>query len=682
MLPTPVVKQSKLSHHTVGLVCTFIALAFAAISLVFASRRLLPMGPDYLIVYSNFDSSSQRLAHKVLLCSLAVLGFLSPWLRIVLSRMLGPAHISAVNYFAARLQRFPLVLGVLLLPVFFWLYRGVGRDQYLLGLVLFSGVVLCAGRMFENRFVRLGCGTVLALYALSLLLSGFLGTYTFGAGLESALMHYYGLFGLAPLLATGGDILANTRIFYGLLPQTLLAIPQRASTLLQVGDYVLLVQISQVIFASLGLVCYHLFAPGGSLRALFCLGLWLPWISTAGGSIMGPTSSGLRFMNYPVAVLVLLCTARLPRLAQALVMGLAAGYALLYNLETGICVSLTFIGYSIIAERARDVWAMVRRLSLLLLGALASVGGFALVFRMGLGKWPVISISKLLFFANLFSAGFAGLPLHFDPLAMMLLLYPAYLVVRLTGIWLRAGLSERMRFKFSVSFLILVWMAYYFNRVHHWNLWTHTFLFTFLIIDLLPRPMNVWKDWKGLLALGDKRVPAMAFFLIFIIGPAFINTGLSELKVAWRSTAQRLALARDSSGMEHLSGLWVDSRCAQDIRTKSVYLAEASKEKRIVFVGANQFLLQLHTGIFFPLPVQDLFTESISTTCFLENVAALKAYAPEVILLDEMSKCQGCFPERGPFRGELVVRLAPDYLLARSANGWKVLERVGPVSMP
>ena len=676
----PIFLKSKgsLNYHTLAVAITFISLLFAAIALFLAPQQSLLPGPSYIITYSTFDSTPQRLAHKVLLCSMAVLGLLSPWLRTMLGAMIGSAGVSALNCSAAKMRRLPIVVMVLLVPLFLWLYQGVGRDQYLLGMILFAGVLLFSRAAAENARLRFLCGAILALCLLWFLLPGFWGAYCFGPGLEAGLMHYYGLFGIVPLLAKGGDILANSRVFYGVLPQTLLAIPQRLYGLLQMNDYVLLVQISQVAFTLVGIASYRLLAPKGVIRILFCLGLWLPWISTAGGSITAPTSSGFRFMNFPVAVLVLLCIERWPRFAQALTLGATAGFALLYNLETGICVTLAFIAHSVIAERPKDVGAMAQRLLFLLLGALASLGGFALLFRLGLGRWPLVSAERLFSFIGQFSSGFAGLPLHFDLMAILLLLYPAYLLARLTGVWLDGRLSEKMRFKFLVSFIIMVWMGYYFNRPHHWNLWSHTFLFTFLIIDQLPQPMQLWQDRKDLLSLGRKRVPVMTFALIFILGPAFMNTGLSESKTVWRSTAQRLALARNSSGMERLSGIWLDAPCAQDIRERSSYLVDAAKRERVVFVSANQFLLQLHTGVFFPLPVQDLLTESFSAVDFSNNVAELKKDAPDVVLLDSAGACQNSFSEREPFRQALRAALQPDYQSAGMASGWHVLTRATP----
>ena len=675
---TPETKHGLLSQHALALCITAVAVAAAALPLLLVPAPPLPATPGHIMTYSTIDTSVQMRAHKILLCVLALLALAGPWLRALLGRALGSAGCAAANRLAARVGQAPAWLTLVLLPLALWAYRGVGRDQYLLGLALFGAVFLLGGRLAANRPARLACGAALGLYAALLLLPGFYGSFTFGAELETGLMHYFGLFGLAPLLATGRDLFANKQVFYGLLPQTILAVQQRACGLLPLGGYVLLVQVSQVVFAALALLAYRLLAPGRPLRALFCLGLWLPWISTAGGSILGPTASGLRFMSYPVAVLVLLLAPRLSRQGQGLALGLTAGLALLHNLETGLCIALAFAAYSIVAERAGDFRALFRRLLWMLLAGLASLALYLLLFRLGLGRWPAASLDNLFHFIRLFSSGFGGLPLVFDPLALLVLLYPAYLLARLTGVWLRAGLSERMRFKFAVSFLILLWLAYYFNRVHQLNLWSHTFLFTCLIIDLPPRPQSLWSGGKGLASLWRARVPALALVLVFILGPAFVNTGLSEAKTVWRSTARRLALAADPAGQERLSGLWLDARRAQAIRARSAQVLElAATHKRLVFIGPDQFLLQLETGMFFPLPVQDLLAESLSGPGFDRNVAALLRYAPEVILLADGGDFPDVFRERRAFSAHLGTLLSARYAPAGETGGWQVLARTG-----
>lgn len=672
--------RPSVNPNALGLVIALAATCLAALALLLPAAHGSQGPCGYLISYSTADTSSQRLAHKLLLCLLAALGLLSPWLAGALGGLLGPAKTAAVNRFAARLRRIPALFALPVLLLALWVYKGVDKDQNLLGLAVFGGLYFFGGRLAANRTARCLCGAGLVIYALFLLLPGFWGTYTFGAALEPALMHYFGQLGLAPLLAAGGDVLANKQAFYGLLPQTLLATAQRMGAHMDMGGYVLFVQASQVVFTLLGVLGYRLLAPSRPLASLFCVGLWLPWISTSGVAILGPTASGLRFMNFPVAILVLLCAGRLPDRIRSLVFGLTAGFALLHNLETGICVFLSFAVYNVISRPPSRFLAMLRDELLLLAGCLMSFAAFLLLFRLGLDRWPTASSADLFQFIRLFSSGFAGLPLYFDPLALLVLLYPACLIARLTRVWLGAGLSERMRFKFCVSFLILLWLAYYFNRVHRQNLWSHTFLLTYLLLDLLPNPTNILARLQSGLRRKRAEVPAMALVLVFILGPTFMNNGLSEAKVVWRALAQRIALERNPSGQERLSGLWLDAQEARDIRERSLVVRRLAAEKRLFFVGPNMFLLQLESGVFFPLPAQDLLTESLSPEGFARNVAAVRAYAPDVVLLSDGGGSRLVFLERKAFISKVLASLGQEYGTVGSEGGWLVLERVRPAA--
>jgi len=107
-LPIFLKSKGSLNYHTLAVAITFISLLFAAIALFLAPQQSLLPGPSYIITYSTFDSTPQRLAHKVLLCSMAVLGLLSPWLRTMLGAMIGSAGVSALNCSAAKMRGFRL----------------------------------------------------------------------------------------------------------------------------------------------------------------------------------------------------------------------------------------------------------------------------------------------------------------------------------------------------------------------------------------------------------------------------------------------------------------------------------------------------------------------------------------------------------------------------------------------
>lgn len=673
-METPVLGPRRLSNHAMSLGVLFTTALVGVLVFFLAPPKRMPDIDSFLPNYYMFDSSAQRLAHKAMLCALALFGLLSPWSRTALGRLLGPLPVALINRVSGRMYSLPLAFSALLLPLYFWSHSGVGKDQFLLGLVLTAGIMLFGGGLAGNKFARILIGAALSLHIVGLLLLSLMGTYSFGGHLQHSLFHYYAVLGVAPIMATGGSPLVNCTFYYGLLVQIFMAISQQGAGLLPMGDYVLVIQVSLIVFTLLALLCYRLISPRRTLWALVFVGLWLPWMIQAGGDGITPPNSGLRFMGLPLALLVLLLGEKLSPRPLSLCLGVTAGLALLLNLETGICIGLGFCAYSIISERATRLCAMLQRLALLLLGCLATLALFIACYRLGLGRWPVAP-SDILAYIKLFSSGFGGIPWAFDPLALVIFSYPAYLVARLTGVWLKAELSPRMRFKFAVAFIILVWMAYYANRAWDYSLYSHAFLFTYLIFDLLPSPLALQSHWQGFKALGRKRVPALIVVFIFTLGPSTMNYSLTGAKIVWRAAAKRLAYEGDTARMERFSGLWIHTQTVQQVRAQCRFLAQIPKEKRVFFVDTNQFLVQLESGRFFPLPLQDLWGESFTTEGLERNIAAVAASAPDVVLL-------GNDPTRRDFNEHVMQRLAPNYSLSTRTDEWLVLEPRAALAAP
>jgi hypothetical protein len=665
--------KNRFSINAMSALLTIIVLALTAF---FVS--LLPIhrmdSMRCLINYTTFDSGPQRMGHKLMLFLIAASGLLVlPLCRAV--RTLLDAGASRLAGTIQGLRQLPVWAFALLLPVVVIAYQRPGKDQLLLGIALSLIFVLLGARLAQNRMARGLAIAVLAAYAALLLLPGFYGFFTFGKILDQCALHYYGLFGLVPILVQSStDILSRTSVFYGLWPQTILAVIQHRGRPLHMGDYVLAVQWAQVAFATLSLASYRRIAPKAIIWPLFCMTLWVPWISTAGPSMLAPTSSGLRFFGYALSVFALISAKDLRRHALALVLGATAGFCLLYNLETGICSSLGLFAYILLGERANHIMRLITALLLFVVGVFLSGFTFCIFFRVGLGYWPGTTIGRLFAFIGNFNAGFGGLPLYFEILLLPLLAYPIYLIIRMTGIWFVKGLSNRMRFKFSISVMLLIWFAYYFNRAHHWNLWTHMFLFTFLIVDLTPwRLSRIKVGASGLDAWRPLKMPLGPLILILILGPASVNEGLTQSKVAWKSLMERIASERVSTEESTFSGVWVGADCAQDLRAKSAVLREFARAGKVVFAGPNQMLLILETGIIVPMAGQDIFNDSFTEAYYWRMVGELQNYSPDAVLLASETPCTASTLTRTNFNSALEKQLAPSYAQRQFVSGWNVL---------
>src|SRR5262249_50238585 len=87
---------------------------------------------------------------------------------------------------------------------------------------------------------------------------------------------------------------------------------------------------------------------------------------------------------------------------------------------------------------------------------------------------------QALFFS---SSGYSGVPFRGDLLAIAMGFHAVFVLAH-TALTDHSSLGFRACFRACVSTVILVWLTYYFNRAHRWNLSSFSFLYAFLLIDL------------------------------------------------------------------------------------------------------------------------------------------------------------------------------------------------------
>lgn len=631
--------------------------------------------PADLLSQDGFDSGSQILAHRVFLASLACLTIMFSAFGSLFGRIPGTMR-AAIDQGCALLRRPPAYFFLLLLPGFLVWYTGVGQDQYYLGVAGFALLLYLAHRLQKSAWATLLAVAALAGYIGLLLIPGFFAPYELGGALMASLQHYYALFELSAMLTADAATSANMLSFYGLLPGSLLAYIQRGTGPFEFGDYILAVQYAQVAFILITFAAMTLYKPRRLVVILLCMALWVPWISNSGHGIIAPTSSGLRFLGFPIAVLAVLLAGKIQQRAwSAAVVGLGAGIALLNSFETGVCAIIGGVAFCCVSERAGRMLRVAMRLFWLFCGIALAAWAYAVLFRLGFGAWPQISMESVRAVFSVFVHGYSGLPFRIDSLAVLLFVFPALLLARLTLVWLRRGLSQNMRFKFFLCVIILVWFAYYVNRPHHWNLWSNSLLFSFLLVDVF----DTLKGWRprlsGARSLLTVRVPVAAFLLVFIVGPHLVNDGLSEAKNVVRRARADSLQANAQPDREVFSGIWVKSACAEGLRDKVAFVRSQPQDVRIFYASPYFFLVQLHTLRFFPLPSQDVFYQTFSREHLLETARKIEASKRDIVLLDALPPSQSN-ARWEEFERTLGDALQDSFRPVGEEEGWHVLKHI------
>ncbi len=479
--------------------------------------------------------------------------------------------------------------------------------------------------------------------------------------------HYSVTLAQGDRLAAGLRLGSQVNLNYGLLHAVVLAILERTVGILNFGQHIRLVQASQIAFLAVAFLAFRLWRPANPMFALFGLVLIGPWLSTSHLAVYYPNLAGWRNLGLAAGVAVLLlCKQSQARTAWLL--GATAGLLLLYNPETGIC--LTF-GYALfLLSRQKNVtWNQLSGLAWrAVAGALISFVIVLILCRAGLGAWPPFSATAIFGFVTRFGQGYGGLPLYFDPLAVLIMVHCVYLFSVLVLRWRVRDLTWKESFELGIAATILLWMSYYVNRPYPWNLWTHQFLYLFLIADLFQMGTLRRLAKRGILALGDSRVAALTFVLM----PVLFSSNHFILIATARPAGESAANATLVSGISLPRGL------AGSLEVKADFLSNQDPSDALFF-SRHSYSLSLLTRRFDALSVQDAFAETITHFDFERLVKEIDHRSPRVLLFDAPDNLSLSYMH---FFKRMESRLAGRYYEDEITNGWQVWRLRSPARSP
>ena len=665
-----------------AVVITSLVLLTGALAALFLQSRF-DFGlftPEQVTMLSMADSTSARTAHRA---AVLMLGLLCVFASLFIRRPVAPDNpvLTTVRSIVTHLKRsaslFLFIAGalVLLLNLEYVTFPGpVGRGLRLLFLVtsaLTTIVLLVLARNRKTYAFQAATGIFTAAYCLFLITPGLLRLPTLSEPVLTAVeQHYNVLIASADRLAAGLQLGSQVNLYYGLIPSVLLAAFERNWGLLDFGGHVRLVQFFQIAFLAVAILVYWLWRPYNPLFVLFGALLVGPWLSTSHLSVFHPNQTGWRSLGMAMGILVLLLVQRQPLRRAAFILGAAAMFVLLYNTESGFCLC---IGYGL--------FLLTRAMKLTVTGVLAlavwAAAGAMLLFlpvpvfyRITLGSWPPFRIEPLLPYIRRFGEGYAGLPLYFDPLALLIGIHCVYLIASSVMKWRLRHLDSRESIKLAISANLLVWFAYFANRPHPWNLWTFQFLYAFLFADVL--------DWHSLRSLTrrnltrivlDWKVAAFAFVVL----PVVLSNNYFALRAAIHPEGQPVV----PSTMRTISGISMPEASAKLLQEKADFLVR--QDASTLFISRQSYSLSLLTQRFNPLRAQDVFSETITNADFEVLVADIRGLSPRVILFDAPDPASR-IPEYTTIIGytrffdRLKGRLAERYQHVAITDGWEVME--------
>jgi hypothetical protein len=670
-----------------------------------AATMFLPLRPsmglngvnaEQIEMYHMVDVSSQRLSYRVGMLLLALLCILGA--ATITNRANHPRFVTENLRTAGKLVA--KWLGVLLALVM------------VLALVLdIQGMVYAApeGRKWRLSFWLASICLVLLLKprktrAFAVAIWGFIAAYGFflvGPGLaripflfepllSDAELHYSMTLAQGDRLATGLRLGSQVNLNYGLIHSLALAVFERNSGLLSFGEHLRLVQAFQIAFLLVALSACYLWRPANPLFMLFSILLIGPWLSTSQPAIYFPNQSGWRSFAFAAGIAILLLVYRQPLGRVAFALGAAAGFLLLYNPETGLCLSLGY-GLFLLSRRRSATLFQIAAVALRAAGGAAVVLlGVVIFYRVGLGTWPPLS-TVLLVNMRRYAQGFGGLPLYFDPLAVLIFAHSTYVVSSTVLKWRLRDLGSDESIKLAIAAVILTWFVYYLNRPDPWNLWTYQFLYLFLIADIFdPRFVRGLRRRGIVAATFDLRLASLTLVLVPVLlannlvisfmtlyptGEATATTAISGISMP-EPEAKALYPTAKATATAAISGISMPEPVAKSLRAQADFLS-SQEALSTWFFSRHSYSLSLLTRRFNPLPFQDLFGEISTDADFEALVADIFSASPRVILFDapDFDPVFDSIPSiywRTGFYGRLQIRLAEHYQRGPITSGWQV----------
>jgi hypothetical protein len=643
--------------------------------------------PEHIELLAMYDNRGQQSVHRILILALA--GFASVlWiLRPIVLPRLSSAWVARPAGFLARYGGWLLAAGVIVAAIVnrqprlsdsfgfqgsFPLGPALSlRTQLLIALLAF--IALRATLNIPRTHPQWGRRTgrtaifIFAVYGLAIVvlpMVRFLDLSAFSPELLSGVeWHYSGSVGSADRFAAG-EVLGDVPIHSGLLPSVALGAWQHSRGMLTFGEHVAFIQGLQLVVlvaCILGYGLWYSWRPAPWLAASLLL---LPWVQPLHAAVLYPNQSAWRFLAFCLGVVLMTLLRSQPLSRSAPVLGLAAGSAVLWNVETGLCLVAAYLAFIILrfpsgGSRRELVGGTMTYLG----GIAAAFAAFAIFARAVQGAWPDLSgtIGSLPLIRS-FLGGYAGWKFRqVEPIAVLIFAHSLFVLLRGLLTWASGpGLDARHACRAALAALVILWSSYYIKGPDPWNLWSALFVYGFLVADLLP-------DAHASSSVGPLTRSGKVMAALLIVTPAIVATNAGTVGSLF--FALRQGPCPESRA---LSGICVAADLAPEIRAKAAALVEHSQRSPVLYFTANTYFMPIMTGVRLPMRTRDAFSDTTLLHDFDRLVSDVKRLAPACILFDDPASRLSGYEVHRKFYRRLRVEVTRTYGRVGLDRGWQV----------
>jgi len=694
-----ILKRNRIAN--IAAICVLSSLAAGGLTYLYVSGIDSPFPEDFLPEYVKrftiTNSLAQNQAYKVTLLTLMAVSAIGLF-ALILARPLGCLDGKPTIFqlaFVVALYFCTIYPGWLRLPTALFGYQPELLNNQILVLV---SAVLLIGLTMAGRFAWwhrarhfLWAGVFLATLLI------------FGPELLSPIVvlgdvpieidwHYDSVLGPAGQIAAGMQSSGVIVPTYGVLWVSAIGLWEKLCGPLDFGGYIRLVQWSQLAFWLLVFVCFRLWRPNKYFALLACLMLLATYL-TPQLSIAGfPNQTGLRSITFPLGVLALIICRQKSLPTASATLGLCWGIMLLINFETSVAVAIGFAVYlSLRAWSASTAsvnsGAVFRWFTRTLASALKRLAGagilfcccaafvvalYASLYRISFGLWPreLECYSGILRFA---ASGYIGLPFYLDPWALVIFVCAAWMLVSRGYKCVMGHFTNSAGIEAALAAMLLVWLQYYVNRPHPWQLWTHLFLFALM--------MSAYINTRYVALLMSRKhrmhaLPSVALMTFIILPCILAKNSLMHPQEVRRAFSGLAAPAQSKIGdCIEVSGVYMSPEFAKRNLDLIGHLQSLeSSDTQQSYLAVNGFLLAKETG---PSALPNGIAFSLCSRERLQRLfEGIREKRPRTILI-EASRPNGAGQSDPEVFWHLLAERVKDgikseYTLTGIQGGWEI----------
>jgi hypothetical protein len=487
-------------------------------------------------------------------------------------------------------------------------------------------------------------------------------------------------------VAAGQNFFSDIAFGYGLLMPSVLSVIERRFGELTAGDHARFVQYCQVAFTVTATVAYFCYRPRNYVGILVALLLAAPYWASTGLGIWHPNQTGYRSLTLPLGILAMALAGRLKPNTAAAMLGAVGMIDLLINVETAVAVCGGMVVYIVL--RARKV-PLVQFSFAAIGGALTFILCLVL-YKIALGRLP-FAINFQTFLdtlrahvsgdvgLRLFTSGIWGEGYYLVPIALIMFAHAIFIVVASFQKLGDRVLSHRQALRAGIATILIAWFAYYINFPNWWQIWTHLFLYGFLVIDLFDlRLFAIGTALRNRNVSRRLRVRATHVLPMLLLSIAILHTNSNLayftrdfLSPYWTNLGHSTAV---------ISQMQLPRAAGDALTEKSKFLQElyAQNPGKVVYLTYNVEFVPMLTRIFEPTPIRSLWG-FIHTDAELDPaIAKVFTTKPVAILIDAPTGPLAVSGARKDFQDRVRKSVSRAYHLAETTAGWQIWRPTTP----